>query len=483
MQGIWVVPALGGEPRRLTTFGSRPAWSPDSATIAFQTSAPAEISVTAPAAAPADLLWFVPAAGGEPTPLTRSGAPRGGHGSPVFSSDGSEVVFVTYPGPSEVWSVSRKDQSTRRILPRGDADSGPTQFFEPFISPADGTLYFVASDRFLNASLWRSQKPAAPGSPWGAPERVTQDATSAARHVAVSRAGKIAYASLSITSNLWSLPLDPATSVPTGPPAPLTQGAGLRAMMPRFSPDGRRVAFIARHAGDLADVWIVDAGGGEARPVTLGVGANLPDWLPGGDRIAFFTRRDGKLGIWAISLEDRAERLLFALEDGTWPTRLSPDGKLLAYTQEVPGEGLATFVAPLTGGPARRLTPPDVQASHPCWSPDGRTIALELARGPDWHVATVPATGGIPVVLVEDKGKSWPTGWSPDGERICFAGQRDGLWNVYWVARTGGPPRRLTNNTTPRAFLREPAWSPKGDQIVYEESATTGNVWLLDPAR
>ena len=49
--GIWLVPALGGTPRRLTEFGSRPAWSPDGTTLVFQSSGPTDTSASVSSAA------------------------------------------------------------------------------------------------------------------------------------------------------------------------------------------------------------------------------------------------------------------------------------------------------------------------------------------------------------------------------------------------------------------------------------------------
>lgn len=484
--GIWLVPALGGEPRRLTTFGSRPAWSLDGGTIAFQSGGPwGTVAADGPEAAPPSSLWLVPAEGGDPVPLTHPGTPPGGHGSPVFSPDGTEVVFVAGP---KLWSVSRKDGTVRQVLPRkeGERAGAPRHyFFGPAFSPKGDFLYFAHTDEsFRPASLWMARAPAAPGGSWGEPERVTPDGTAWLRHVAVSRTGRVAYAALGTTSNLWSLPLDPKSSLPNGVATPLTRFAGARAMQPRFSPDGRTIAFMLRRASSPQDVWIVNAGGGDARPVTLGREAtNYPAWLPDGSRIAFFTRRDGKRGIWAITLEGRTESHLFPLaDDMQWPT-LSPDGKLLAYWAEAPDRELTTWIAPLDGSPPRRVTSPDVSAAYPRWSPDGRTLVVEVHRPTGWVLATVPATGGPLSLLVEENGLSWPYDFSPDGKRISFAGQRDGIWNVYWVARKDRTVHRLTDNPQRRTFLRYPAWSPQGDRIVYERSETTGNIWMLDPAR
>ena len=79
-----------------------------------------------------------------------------------------------------------------------------------------------------------------------------------------------------------------------------------------------------------------------------------------------------------------------------------------------------------------------------------------------------------------DRGQSWPYSWSPDGDKIAFAGSRNGYWNVRWVSRSSKEQKQLTNYGKLNSFVRYPAWSPKGDRIVFEYGETAGNIWEID---
>src|SRR4029079_13989801 len=132
-------------------------------------------------------------------------------------------------------------------------------------------------------------------------------------------------------------------------------------------------------------------------------------------------------------------------QDLDW-TRLSPDGTRLAFNSKKSGGTVNTWVASLADGAARQLTCDSELLGFPAWSPDGRTLAVELKRGESTHVAVIPATGGPPVQLTSSEGQSWPFSFSPDGDQIAFAGQRGAAWNVWTVSRTTKEQRRLTDH-------------------------------------
>ena len=159
---------------------------------------------------------------------------------------------------------------------------------------------------------------------------------------------------------------------------------------------------------------------------------------------------------------------------------LSPDGREAVFFLSDADGVLNIGKSALASGEFKRLTFDKESIGFPCWSRDGKWIALEIRRGDSTHLGIIPSGGGAITQLTSERGHSWPYGWSPDSEKIAFAGQRDGVWNLWWISREGGRQRKLTNYDSLRSYVRYPTWSPKGDQIVFEYAETRGNIFLMD---
>jgi Tol biopolymer transport system component len=169
-------------------------------------------------------------------------------------------------------------------------------------------------------------------------------------------------------------------------------------------------------------------------------------------------------------IEGRREQSLSQV-DGLEAARLSPDGQRLAFTY-TPGGFTNVGTMPLGGGPPK-------QTGFPCWSPDGNYLAFQMKQGGDTQVMLLPAGGGALTQLTFGPGQNWPYSWSPDGDKIAFAGSRDGLWDVWWVSRSDHRQKQLTRHHKLNTYVRFPAWSPRGNRIVYEYGETTGNIYVL----
>jgi Tol biopolymer transport system component/DNA-binding winged helix-turn-helix (wHTH) protein len=462
--GLWLVPALGGPPRRLTDFGSRPAWSPDGQQVAFQSLSLADLPAIPQAPA---TLWVVPAAGGAPRPVTRAGVPRGGHGPHTWSADGRRLAFVS----DGVWTVEMDGGGLRRLAEARTAS-------DVTISPG-GTLYWSAisprEGRLLRARFGPDGQRA------GAPEELLDTGSDTARHLALSRDGRrLAFALTSTSSSVVSLPLTP-DGAPAGPPAPLTRDSRGRKVAPVFSPDGRRIAYLTFRAGEGSEVWVVDTANGEASQILPSIGVDsiaLPDWFPSGDRVGVVTRAGERLRYLSVGLGGET-RAVMELTGDVGHARLLRDGSGLVFHSQRDGR-LNVWRADFESGEVRPLTADEEGAGWPVPSPDGRTVAVELFRGPDTtQVAIVPAEGGPPRPLTSARGQHWAHGWSPDGRRISYVARHDGAWNVYRVS-LDGEQRRLTDYTDVRTFVRYPTWSPRGDRIAYELTEMKADLWVMD---
>ena len=139
-----------------------------------------------------------------------------------------------------------------------------------------------------------------------------------------------------------------------------------------------------------------------------------------------------------------------------------------------------TWIMDMANGNMRQLTFEKEMAGFPEWSPDGKFIAVELQRGSDNSIGILPSAGGPITQLTPYHGRQWLHSWSSDGDKIFYAKQAEDLiWNVWSVSRSTKIEKQLTHYTKTNAFVRYPASSPRGDQVVYEYTETTGNIWML----
>jgi eukaryotic-like serine/threonine-protein kinase len=473
-RGIWLVPSLGGVPKRLTDFGSRPAWSFDGTSLAFQSEAITDLSAGAFPAFSPSTIWIVPASGGKPRALTRPGVPQGGHGSPSWSPDGKFIAFVDYIRPeSELWCVpTGAGEEPIRI-----SNSQPS-YFDPVFAPDGKALYFGSVPKDGSSGngigLWKLPL-SSPSRAAGAPAEILNFGQSMIKQSTISHDGtKLAFSALAMSSNLWSLSVDGQTA-----PVPLTRGT-VRNSRPAYSPDGSRIAFSNWRTGTGNDVWVMDAGGGNALQLTTSPAADdYPGWYPDGQRIAFTSNKRGPPTAWSIAAQGGDEKFVgdFGEMDSA---RLSPDGKWFAFSSKRGGGINNVWLVPSAGAAARQLTFDKEFMGFPCWSRDSRFLAVEVKHGNDNQIAVVPREGGEPRQVTFAPGLNWPYSFSPGGDRIAFAAYRDGFWEIRTISLSTGKEEQLTHLERLHAYVRYPEWSPKGDRIVYEYAETSGNIWLVD---
>jgi len=258
---------------------------------------------------------------------------------------------------------------------------------------------------------------------------------------------------------------------------------------PRWSPDGKRIAYVLTKA-DLeksaydSDVWIIDADGTNGRQLTRARGADFrPRWSPDGKTIAFLSDRDGRNAIWLLDPTGGEPR---KLAEGPTPLReyeWSPDGKSIAFTRidemtpdeekrakekddaRVVGEGkkyVHLYLANVDSGNIRRLTGGPFSIWTFDWSPDGKTIAFD--RGPGTglddlyrtDIYAVTVENGAIAPLVARRGFDRNPTYSPDGKWLAFttsAGVHDWLveHEVHVMPAKGGESHSVT-----KAYDRTP---------------------------
>ncbi len=260
---------------------------------------------------------------------------------------------------------------------------------------------------------------------------------------------------------------------------------------PQISPAGDRIVYTLAKVDPetkkvKSDIWACDVDGGNARCLTwTGERNSGARWSPDGSRIAFVSDRAGKGGIFVLDADQPGDareitRHGQALHDLAW----SPDGSSIAYSTvfdpENPDESepvkdaparvrvtrridykqdgrgylndarVHVFVVDVASGERRRITSDAVDHYFPQWSPDSKTISVQIPNrnGMCSQLGLVQVDSGATKMVGPDSGVVGAWSWSPSGDRIIFAGDTAQTHQldffVYDVA--SGDVRRLTDD-------------------------------------
>jgi tricorn protease len=196
-----------------------------------------------------------------------------------------------------------------------------------------------------------------------------------------------------------------------GPTRNLTATSGAHDKHARWSPDGKRIAFISDRSGE-DEIWLVDQGGGRPEQVTKdrhGM-TYAPEWSSEGTHLAF-SDKDGKL--FVLTLADRkvvevAREERGFIRDYAW----SPKSTFLAFSMSDPNESRSIHVWSALDGQVHRVTDEVFNEESPAWDLDGdflyylsdRDFAPQISTF-EWNFSTSRTTGIYALTLRKD-GKS-----------------------------------------------------------------------------
>jgi Tol biopolymer transport system component/DNA-binding winged helix-turn-helix (wHTH) protein len=482
--GIWIVPSRGGTPKQIVAEGSKPAWSRDGARIAFQSDEHADAAPRGYGAQNGSTIRMVDADGANPTELTHSGSPSGGHAAPAWSPDGRYVCFSVFDAGSGngVWLLDRQTGATSRLHEGGD-------LFESVFAPDGSTIYIAGGDAFI----MRLPFDRATGKVNGRREVIPVPGVPGVRGLSIAPDGsRLAFAGLGLNSQIWSQPVA-RDGTPTGPAKALTDDRSRRNSLPVISPDGARLAYMSSRQGERANVWMMGVDG--SNPIQLTSGRafeSQPDWFPDSTRVAYQSKSPEDDAVRSIDVTTRRNEKLvdfgvLARESGSKAVagplaelRLSRSTARIAFSVQVPPEDRRVlYVTRRDSIVPRPLTDASVSVGYPAWSPDERFIAVEIKDGSSTQAGIVNVETGTLRRLTNERGQTWIRSWSPDSRQIAAAVLRDGRWSLRAIDAAGGRERAITQPGPPRVYVRYPDWSPRGDFVVFERGEMVGNIWTI----
>jgi len=248
---------------------------------------------------------------------------------------------------------------------------------------------------------------------------------------------------------------------------------------PRWSPDGRRIAFLARRGDDAhIQLYLLEAGGGEARRLTSHPTAVTDITWSADSQLLFFVaaavgseaaRERARMNddvhafeetdveqrhLWVVDLAGKTTQITFGSYSVT-AYDVGATGRIAMTRAPSPlaehRRSAEVWVMDATGGNARRVTSNDVAERNPRLSPDGRDVLfIAAANGrfeadPTDTIFVVPASGGAARELRPDAPFQVNDAcWSADGTRLYFVASHGVHAQLMQIDLAGGAAAALT---------------------------------------
>jgi Tol biopolymer transport system component len=231
--------------------------------------------------------------------------------------------------------------------------------------------------------------------------------------------------------------------------------------MPRWSPDGRRIAFVSWRDGNW-EIYVMNADGSDVIRVTDNPASDLgPRWSPDGQRIAFYSDRDGNEEIYVMGADGSAQINVSNNSARDRVADWSPDGERIAFCSDRGGDE-DVYVMKQDGSEVTNLTRNPAKDYAPSWSPDGQRIVFESDRRSEGNadIYVMDADGSGLVRLTNYAQSDSAAGWSPDGRYIHFSREvsgAQGRWEMYIMRADGSEQTNISRD--PSANYRDRDWS------------------------
>jgi dipeptidyl aminopeptidase/acylaminoacyl peptidase len=244
---------------------------------------------------------------------------------------------------------------------------------------------------------------------------------------------------------------------------------------PQVSPDGEWVAYTVRKvdAGEdksNLDVWMSRWDGSRRIQLTFSKDAEgTPRWSPDGRHLAFLSGRDSEEGddqIWLLSREGGEAERISDFKGGVSDYAWAPDGRRLAVIALDPDPD-----APKSDEPQeKKKAPRPIVVDRYQFKMDGVGYLAKRRQ----HLYLFDLESRRAEILTPGEHDDVLPSWSPDGGRIAFVSKRGKdpdrheNWDVYTIEpRSGAGARRVSTFEGPDAEEDPPAWSPDGASIAY----------------